>query len=576
MQLDAEVAGRLDDAEDGAAGRRLVAALGAAEADRLAGHDARDRVAGVHGVRVHHPGHDLGVGVDVRRRDVLLGPDEDLDLGEEPAGQALQLLLAELLGIDDDAALAAAVRDADDRALPGHPHREGLDLVERDVLVVADAALGRAAAQVVLDAIAGEDLDRPVVHVDREVDGELAPWLAQDEAHARVEIEAIGRQVELSLGDFPRVDARSDVLGGHGRENLRVGRPSRAAASVWVVSRTTPRGASQRSLDGCAGPIDARLMCGAEYSREVRPRRLPDGTGRQGCRNLVATLERPASRQRRRDTGRPRRRSPGRGAARRTRPTSSIETSVRVEVAAAAPASRRGTPRRPGESVCRIDIRSIGRSQISSISRSRALRPGPDAVGGLDHAVLDLDDRLDRQQRPDGRLGAADPAALLEVLERLEGQVDDDVRRARSGSRRSPRPAGPSAAISTPIRAQDPLGHRRAVRVDDVDLAVGQHVPRDLGALDRARQRARDVDRHDRLGAAREGRLVGLLELARRRCGGRRERRVRRGHPLPELLGRQVDPGLEASRDPKVTRSGTMRDPRTRRPRRGPCRTRNR
>ena len=33
-------------------------------------------------------------------------------------------------GIDDDAALAAAVRDADDRALPGHPHREGLDLVE--------------------------------------------------------------------------------------------------------------------------------------------------------------------------------------------------------------------------------------------------------------------------------------------------------------------------------------------------------------------------------------------------------------------------------------------------------------
>ena len=45
VELDAEMAGRLDDAEDRAARGRLVATLGAAEADRLAGHDARDRVA---------------------------------------------------------------------------------------------------------------------------------------------------------------------------------------------------------------------------------------------------------------------------------------------------------------------------------------------------------------------------------------------------------------------------------------------------------------------------------------------------------------------------------------------------
>ena len=174
----------------------------------------------MHRVGVHHPGHDLGVGVDVRRRDVLLGPDEDLDLGEEAAGQALELLLAELLGVDDDAALAAAVRDADDRALPGHPHGEGLDLVERDVLVVADAALGRAATQVVLDPIAGEDLDRSVVHVDREMDGQLAAGLAQDAAHAFVHPQAVGGEIELSLRDFPGGDARSDVLGGHGLEFL--------------------------------------------------------------------------------------------------------------------------------------------------------------------------------------------------------------------------------------------------------------------------------------------------------------------------------------------------------------------
>ena len=71
----------LDDRVDAAAGRGLVAALGAAEADRLAGDDARDRVPDVHRVGVHHPGHDLGVGVHVRRGDVALRADEHLDLG---------------------------------------------------------------------------------------------------------------------------------------------------------------------------------------------------------------------------------------------------------------------------------------------------------------------------------------------------------------------------------------------------------------------------------------------------------------------------------------------------------------
>ena len=316
--------GRLDDRVDAAAGRRLVAALRAAEADRLAGDDAGDRVAGVHRVGVHHPGHDLGVGVDVRRRDVLLGSDEDLDLGEEAAGQALELLLAELLGVDDDAALAAAVRDADDRALPGHPHGEGLDLVERDVLVVADAALGRPATEVVLDAVAGEDLDGSVVHVDREMDGQLAAGLAQDAAHALVHPQAVGGEIELSLRDFPGGDPRSDVLGGHGMEFLTcraVDRPP----SLRVVSRTTPRGAPPGPVG--PDPVAARgSICWPEYSRRSAIRAssmVPVG-------KVIATLPQrtaPAAPARpgsapvrlRSGTGSPRRRSPGRGAARPTR-----------------------------------------------------------------------------------------------------------------------------------------------------------------------------------------------------------------------------------------------------------------
>src|SRR5207342_758976 len=168
-QVHPEVGCRLDDAVHGAAGRRLVATLRATERDRLAGDDARDGVPDVHRVGVHDPGHRLGVRVHVRGGDVPLRPDDDADLGRVTPGQALELLVGQLLRVDDDATLATAVRDADDCALPGHPHREGLDLVEGHVLVVADAALGWSPAEVVLDAVAGEDLDAAVIHLHREV-----------------------------------------------------------------------------------------------------------------------------------------------------------------------------------------------------------------------------------------------------------------------------------------------------------------------------------------------------------------------------------------------------------------------
>ena len=54
----------------------------------------------------------------------------------------------------------------DDGALPGHPGRQGADLVERDVRRVADAAFGGTARDGVLYAIAGEDFQPAVVELD--------------------------------------------------------------------------------------------------------------------------------------------------------------------------------------------------------------------------------------------------------------------------------------------------------------------------------------------------------------------------------------------------------------------------
>ena len=56
------------------------------------------------------------------------------------------------------------------------------------------------------------------------------------------------------------------------------------------------------------------------------------------------------------------------------------------------------------------------------------------------------------------------------------------------------------------------------------------------------------MDRDDRVGAGGEGRVVGRLEVARRRGGRRREGCVGRRHPHPELVDRHVDAGLVALR----------------------------
>ena len=155
------------------------------------------RVADVHAVGVHHPRHHLLVGVDVGRRHVLLGADRVDDLGDVAARQRFELAARHPRRIADDAALAAAERDVRDGALPRHPGGQRRHLVERHAGVIADAALGRAERDVVLHAIAGEDLDLAVVHLHRTGHGDLPLGMRQDLPDARLEVEQAGRSVEL-------------------------------------------------------------------------------------------------------------------------------------------------------------------------------------------------------------------------------------------------------------------------------------------------------------------------------------------------------------------------------------------
>src|SRR5215472_8988716 len=59
-----------------AAASRLAAATGSADVDGLAGYHRGHGLPHVHGVGIHHPGHDLFVGIDVGSGNVFFWTDE--------------------------------------------------------------------------------------------------------------------------------------------------------------------------------------------------------------------------------------------------------------------------------------------------------------------------------------------------------------------------------------------------------------------------------------------------------------------------------------------------------------------
>ena len=69
----------------------------------------------------------------------------------------------------------------------------------------ADAALGRAPDEVVLDPVALEHPDRPIIHLHGEVDDQLALRLPQKRADAWVEIEEVRCGIELPLRVEPGI-----------------------------------------------------------------------------------------------------------------------------------------------------------------------------------------------------------------------------------------------------------------------------------------------------------------------------------------------------------------------------------
>jgi hypothetical protein len=116
--------------------------VAAADIERFAGYDTGLIFALMHGVGIHDPRHDLGVGIDVGRRDIAIRADDVHDHRRVTAGQALELGFAQFAWVADDPAFGAAEGQVDDRAFPGHPSCERPDLVEVGVNLVSGGNSG--------------------------------------------------------------------------------------------------------------------------------------------------------------------------------------------------------------------------------------------------------------------------------------------------------------------------------------------------------------------------------------------------------------------------------------------------
>jgi hypothetical protein len=71
----------------------------------------------------------------------------------------------------------------------------------------------------VVDPVAGKDPDGPVIHLDGEMDNELALRLTQDRPEPLIQAHVVGGTVELGEGDFPGAD--SLVTTGHRCQSFR-------------------------------------------------------------------------------------------------------------------------------------------------------------------------------------------------------------------------------------------------------------------------------------------------------------------------------------------------------------------
>src|SRR6185312_1373454 len=200
-----ELADRLITVDHHAASSGLATAARSAHIDRLPSDDGSDRLAHVHGIGIHHPGHGLLVGVYVRGGNVFFRAKEFNQLSGVAAGKPFQFSNRKLLRINDDAAFGATKRNIDDCAFPRHPACQGANFIKSNVRRIAHAALSGTAGDGVLNTESGVDLQPAIVHCNGDMNNNFAVRITENFPEAFIKVELLGGKIKTSCLGLPGV-----------------------------------------------------------------------------------------------------------------------------------------------------------------------------------------------------------------------------------------------------------------------------------------------------------------------------------------------------------------------------------
>src|ERR1051326_5158843 len=138
--------------------RCFETAFTSTDSQGFTGNHSGYRVTLMHGKCIHHPRHNLWIGIHVRCRNIAVWTYQNRYFCSIATAKALKLRARQRMGITENSPFGPTKRDTDNGAFPRHPHGQRAHLIERDFGAKTDTTLGRSAIDVVLHPVTCEHL----------------------------------------------------------------------------------------------------------------------------------------------------------------------------------------------------------------------------------------------------------------------------------------------------------------------------------------------------------------------------------------------------------------------------------
>ena len=137
---------------------------GTAYANCFTGNEARFVLTSDFAIFIHHPAHNLSVGVHIRCGNIFLFANKHSDSVNVCSSQSFQFAFGKSCRIYDNATFATAIRQASNCAFASHPKSESFNFVHGYVLMITHTTFCRTKNGAVLATITSENFGSAIIH----------------------------------------------------------------------------------------------------------------------------------------------------------------------------------------------------------------------------------------------------------------------------------------------------------------------------------------------------------------------------------------------------------------------------